>query len=649
MQKHLISTTAIAALACTAAPAWAQQQNVAGAGSAVSGVVVTATRSGEGIPADLLGASVTEVTAEQLEARQVRIVSDVLRDVPGVAVNRTGPAGGFTQVRLRGAEANHTLILIDGIDASDPFRGEFDYATLVAEEAARIEVLRGQQSALYGSNAIGGVISYTTATGAEAAGLRGRIEGGSFGTVSASARAGGVNGPLDYAFSAAGYSTDGVVGAEGGHRKDGYEDWVLAGKTTWNVADNLRLKAVGRYIDTDADTVGQDFSFPPNPATFGRAIDGENSFSNKVLLGLLRGEASFLDNRWTAAVTVQGNRTRRREKTAGEVNFGTNGTRIKESAELVGRFERGAARSALTLAIDHTRETFQNIPIGPPAAANEKRSLENTGYVAEYDFLFADRLGLTAAVRHDDNEHFQNADTYRVQASYRFDNGVRVRAAAGSGITNPTNFELFGFDPGSFIGNPDLKPEKSAGWEAGLDFLPEDTPVQIGATYFRSELRDEIFTSFTPAFETTVGNRTDKSHERGVELNASARLAKQFTIDAAYTHLKATEDGGIEVRRPRNSGSVNLSWREPEGRGGATLSVRYTGQFEDFDFTDPFGEVSRRKLPSFTLVNLAASWKLARSLELFGRVENLFDKQYEEQFTFRGTGRGAFVGVRAGF
>jgi vitamin B12 transporter len=317
---------------------------------------------------------------------------------------------------------------------------------------------------------------------------------------------------------------------------------------------------------------------------------------------------------------------------------------------LVGHFDVGQARTTLTLADDNRRETYRNVPVGAPSAINDKRRLGNTGYVAEYDILWADRLGLTGAIRHDHNDRFKNADTYRVQASYKLTDALRVRAAAGSGITNPTNFELFGFDPATFVGNPDLKPEKSEGWEVGADLLPGHGPVQAGVTYFRSKLKDEIFTAFTPSFQSTPRNRTDRSFQRGVELNGTAALGGGLTLDANYTWLKATENGGLpEVRRPKTQGSANLSWHDPAGRASATLSVRYTGKFYDFDFTDPSDPSVRRRMDDFTLVNLAGTWKVAKALELFARVENLTGEHYQEAFTFREGGRGVFAGVRAGF
>ncbi len=192
-------------------------------------VVISASRSG-GVRGDLLGSSATVLLPIDFELRQIDIVSDILRDVPGVAVSRTGPVGQLTQVRIRGAEANHTLVLIDGIKASDPFYGEFDFATLIADDVAKVEVLRGEQSALYGSDAIGGVVHYITATGAEAPGFRAHAEGGSFGTAAASARYAGVAGGLDYALSGAYYRTDGVRDNDFGPRKLGSENIAAAGK-----------------------------------------------------------------------------------------------------------------------------------------------------------------------------------------------------------------------------------------------------------------------------------------------------------------------------------------------------------------------------------------------------------------------------------
>ena len=178
-------------------------------------IVVTGNRATDPMPLDRIGGSVTVLDEQILDRRQVREVSDVLRDVPGVAVGRVP---GQIQLRLRGAEANHTLVLVDGIEVSDPYAGEFDFGTLIADEASRIEVLRGQQSAIYGSDAIGGVIQYITLDGRDAPGAVARIEAGSFGMVNGAARIAGYSGDLDYALSATLNTTDGTPGARNGTR-----------------------------------------------------------------------------------------------------------------------------------------------------------------------------------------------------------------------------------------------------------------------------------------------------------------------------------------------------------------------------------------------------------------------------------------------
>ncbi len=266
-------------------------------------VLITASLLGA-VRTDLLGSSATIIEPIDVENRQVRIVSDVLRDVPGVAVNRLGPVGQFTQVRLRGAEGNHTLTLIDGMKVSDPFAGEFDFGTLIADDIARIEVLRGEQSALYGSDAIGGVIHYITLTGAEAPGIRARAEGGSFGTANAALRVAGVAGRLDYAFNGAFNHTDGTIDNMGGERELRSATFAASGKVIYLFAPNFRLRAQARYNTLRSDANFQDFRFPYQP-TYGLEIDGNGHFKTTSWYGLAGLEFEGAEGHWRNALTVQ--------------------------------------------------------------------------------------------------------------------------------------------------------------------------------------------------------------------------------------------------------------------------------------------------------------------------------------------------------
>lgn len=623
----------------------------------VDEVLVTGTRATDGVQADKIGASVTVITAQDFEDRQVRIVSDVLRDVPGISVSRIGGVGGQTQVRVRGTEGNHVLTLIDGIKASDPFQGEFEYATLLADDVARVEVLRGQQSAIYGSDAIGGVINYITPTGRQSPGTRVRAEGGSMGTYEGSARIGGYKGGLDYVLSGGLRSTDGYVVAPGGKREVGSDLGSLAAKLSYEAAPNLRLRAVARYTDTQADTSGQSFS-PP-----GFAIDSPGNSTHAVSsYGFAGADYDLLDGRWTHSISVQGVDAKRDNTSRFVRTGGDKGSRLRASYATTFRVEQGGLTHKLTGAYDYERETFQNT--NPPAAFaadTTKRSVRNDGFVGQYDLTIGEVAGLGAAVRYDQNDLFRDATTYRIQGFYRLSDRLRLRAAAGSGIKNPSQTELFGYNASAFpfVGNPNLKPERSVGWETGADLSLAEGSVRLAATYFDSTLQDEIYTDFrapvtlctragfpVPTSCSTARNRTTESTQKGVELSAAARLSDAFSLDAAYTHLDAKENHVQEIRRPPTIASVNLTWRAPADRASATLTVRYNGDVTDSDFSAPARTVT---LPSFVLVNLAAAWSVTDKVEIFGRVENLTDEAYREVYGFNAAGRAAYAGVRARF
>ena len=464
MNRTFISLLALVA----ATPALAQSNpSVPTKDAAGNDIVVTASRSGDGVEINDLPASVTLITGEQLQERQTRIVSDVLRDVPGLAVSRVGGIGGQTQVRVRGSEANHVLVLIDGIKASDPYQGEFDFGTLIADEAAKIEVLRGQQSALYGSDAIGGVIQYITLTGREQPGFTARVEGGSFGTVSGGARFAGFTDTLDYTVSSSVYQTDGTPTARGGVRDVGSTNVGASAKVTWTPSSIFKVTGVGRYSYTDADTNNTE-NDPASPL-YGTVVDSPGvHFKNKAFYGLVRADLSLADGRWTNALIGQIADSRRRGYTDAGLNNGDNGRRYKASFESSYRFDTGRLVNRITGAIDYEREEFQTVTPSPsPFVFTGRRSTENVGFVGQYEGTIDDALALGASVRRDENNRFDDVTTFRVQAGYRLPFGLRVRGAYGTGVKNPGYFELYGYDDGRYIGNPNLKPEKSKGWEAG--------------------------------------------------------------------------------------------------------------------------------------------------------------------------------------
>lgn len=603
-------------------------------------ILVTASRSDEPQPAGRYAGSASILSAEDLAARQTRNLADALRDVPGVAVSEVA---GQTQLRLRGSEGNHVLVLIDGIEVSDPFAGEFDIGTLQAEIGARVEVLRGPQSALYGSDAIGGVVAYQSASACDGVPLSAYAEGGTFATFNASAHAGLCADRQELALGATFVSTDGAPNARGGVRDIGRDSLTLSARGSADIAPDLTLRAAGRHVSTRGQFNDQDFN-PASP-TLGLVVDSPGvRFTNDAFFALA-GLNFVASPDWTHDLSAQIADTTRDSFAGEQRTFGSKGQRLKASYATSLALAGPVFAHRLTFAADWEREAFRNTdPFG--FAFTGKRSTRNIGLVGEYA-LAGEGFDLSATLRHDFNDRFDDATTLRIAGGVDAGGATRLRASYASGIKNPGFYELYGFVDGRFIGNENLKPEKSTGWEAGIDQSLADGAVKLSATWFESDLDDEIFTTFLPPdFLATPANRTTRSTRKGLELSAQAKIGPQFVLDAAYTWLDAKEDGVEEVRRPANIASAVLTWSAPGDAASASLIVRHNGASDDFAFTDPSFVPLVVRLDDYTLVNLNARVRLSGRFEVFGRIENLLDEHYEPVFSFVGQGRSVIAGIR---
>ncbi|TNE59506.1 MAG: TonB-dependent receptor [Sphingomonadales bacterium] len=633
MRDYLYAASALALV--LPAAAWAQTTEED------ARILVSASRSSDEVLEGQYAGSVSVLTAEDLQLRQVRDVADALRDVPGIAVSSVA---GQTQLRLRGSEANHVLVLVDGIEVSDPFAGEFDIGTLQAELGSSVEVLRGPQSALYGSDAIGGVVAYRSASGRDAPGISSQVEIGSFGTINAAARAGLAGANHDFALNATLVSTDGQPNARGGTRDIGRDSRTISAKGSYTLAPGFELRAAGRYVETEGQFNDQDFN--STSPTFGLVIDSPDTrFRQDAIYALVGLKGESLNGRWTHDLSGQiADITRDSYGPFGR-SFGNKGQRLKGSYVSTVEIGGPVFAHSVTFAADIERESFRNTdPFG--FAFTGQRTARNIGLVGEYRAT-SELFDFSAAVRRDLNNRFADETTFRLAGAARIGAGTRIRGAYGTGIKNPGFYELYGFVDGRFIGNADLSPEKSEGWEIGLDQSFADDAIQISATWFDSELQDEIFTSFpAPDFIATPANRDTVSTQQGLELSLRARLGPQFSFDAAYSWLDAEEDGVEEVRRPANIASAALTWSALNDAASATLIVRHNGATDDVAFTDPSFIPVTVRLDDYTLVNLAAEVRLDDHLRIFGRVENLLDESYEQVFSFVSPGRSVIAGFR---
>ena len=602
------------------------------------------------VPSSQVGSAVTVITGEELEARQIRVVADALRDVPGVSVNRTGPRGLFTQVRIRGNEGNHTKVFIDGVEANDPSGDvEFDFSHLLAADIERIEVIRGPQSALWGSDAIGGVINVITKRGEIGMRTGGYVEAGSFETYSGNAalRGGGRN--HRYSMSGSFFKTQGVNMSRFGSETDGYKNATINLSGAVDPTQNFELSVNGLYTANRVQSDPQDFTFGgPFEGLF---IDGVQEREGEQFYGRAQGKLKTFGGQWEHIFGGNYTHTDFDNTTDGAFTSNNVGGKSRldyQSNIFVSTPGVESLSQTVTLYGEYTHETFKNESAAFPAA-NQKESLSTVSVAGEYLLGYGQHLFLTFAARYDDNQRFEDAFTGRMTGAYVLqETGSRLHASVGTGVKNPGFFDLFGFFPGSFIGNPNLGPENSRGWDVGLEQRFTDRLV-ADVTYFRSVLTDEIVTVFLPGgppFLTTVANQIGESNRQGVEFSIKAALSDGLDLTAAYTWTDATDpDGRVEVRRPEHIASLVLNYLLPSRRGNVNLNIQYNGPMQDneFAFSTPSDRVD---LPSYTLVTVSGAYNVTKSVQLTGRIENLLDQNYEEVWSAQSPGIGIFAGVR---
>ncbi len=630
---RFLASTALAVIVTTAA-----QAQTAASPAASSDDAATATPDSLTViglrPTDVsdVTAAVSVLDRASLEVRGAPYLVDQLRAAPGVAVSRNGALGGLTQVRIRGAEANHTLVLIDGIEVSDPVTGETDFGVLAGLDPQRIEIARGEQSVFHGSDAIGGVIAVTTFGGA---GLRAALEAGTRGTVNGHAAFDTALGDgVSFGASLAGFTTDGVDTSGSDGEKDGSQSLSGAVRGAVALGDGWRLSGLARMAHTEAD-------FDSDTDFDGRLndVDRHDESLNWNAGASLEGAAFGLDHQARIGFTD----VTREAFADGEADGETSGQRLKLSYSPAWERDTGAARWRVAGLVDAEFEDYERRAeasfFGDP---NQARSFDTLGVAGEAR-LSQGAFTANASVRQDFNdEQFDDATTWRLGGAYAFDFGGRARASLGRGVKNPTFIELFGFFPGSFLGDPDLKAETSLGWELGWD--QRVGPVEASLTYFEASLEDEIVTVFNPDFTSSPANLDGESQRSGVEAALAWRVSDTLQLRAAASRIDSQDDDGAdEIRVPDWTGSLSVDWRSARREGlrvGVTLD--YVGEQDDLNFGSfPAQTVT---LDSYLLASASAAIPVSERIALTARGENLFDADVVDVFGYTNPGVTVLVG-----
>ena len=591
-------------------------------------IVVTASRAEE--DAAKTPASVTIIDGLRIQRIGSPLVPDLLRLVPSVSVAVSGPAGSLTQVRIRGAEANHTLLFVEGIRANDPASGnEPRFELLNADLASRVEVVRGPQSALWGSEAIGGVVAVTGATPGSG-GTQAFAEFGSHSTWRGAGRTEAGDTDRGFSLGLAGQTSNGINSVEGDGDRDGYSNVGLRGSGRYRLDPDFLIGGAGfaHWGTSEFDGFSNAFPFPHT--------DTLDNSKNRMAAGRLFLEAGDRSKSYAvASASLLGSSNR---------NYVDDDPLNRTSAKrrtfgLEGGHSFG--QHQLIAAVESERETFKVRGDFP----HQDQSRHHESIALEWSAPDLGPVSANVAVRHDIFSEFKDATTFRVALRAELGHGLALAGSYGEGIAQPSFFDLFGFFPPTFIGNPSLKPESSRGGEISLRYSAEQFGGSV--TYFRQRLKDEIATIFLPDFTSTTLNADGKSKRHGIELEGYYHHSDAFRLSLNYAWLDASEpdvgNGQLkEQRRPKHSGSVAADG--VSGRFTYGAAIAYTSERTDTNFDIiPSALV---KLDPYWLANARIAYKIADPVEVHLRVANAFDDDYQDVFGYRTEGRSIHAGVR---
>lgn len=599
-------------------------------------IIVTASRSEQSL--SQTGQSITVIDETFIERRQSVAVVDLLRNVPGVTFNRNGGIGTSTSVNIRGADSSQTVALIDGVKLNDPSSpgSGFNFGNLLTGNIARIEVLRGSQSVIWGSQAIGGVINTITRAPTDDLRVNARAEYGYRDTGQVVGNISGRFGPVAASVGAGYYRTDGFSTfneERGGTERDGYRNFGANGKFEISLGDSISVDLRGYYSDGKTDIDG----FAPPTFAFGDTLE---TAETKEFVGYAGLNVALLDGRFRNRFAFAYTNTKRDNFNLAAQTFDALGR--NERFEYQGVFDISDMFQA-TIGAETEDSRFRSSSFGGPIS---RANASIDSFYGQLRAMPLDGLTATAGIRFDDHSTFGGETTFAGDIVYSPNDGnTTIRASYGEGFKVPSLFQLF-----SDFGNTTLQPETATSWDAGITQQLIDGRLELSATLYRRTSENLINFVGCPVQTGICANRPFGTYDnvarakaQGVELGVTMRPVDSLTFAANYTLVDAEnrDNGLVLARRPRNSINVSVDYDWAFGlKTGATIS--HVGS--SFDNTS-----NSRSVEGYVLVDLRAAMPVTDNIEVYGRIENLFDEEYETIFRFGTPGRSAFAGVRLSY
>jgi vitamin B12 transporter len=622
-------------------------------------VVVSVTQT-ETTSAKIGGNSVTVITAKEIEEKNAHTVLELLKTVPGVFVTSTGGMGTSSSVFIRGADSKNTLVMLDGVVLNDPSSANrsADLSDINLDQVERIEVVRGAMSVMYGSNAAAGVINIITQKGSRDPEATASVEGGSYGTWKTGAHASGATDKFTYAVSGSYLSRDGFSIADKDNPRisqngntdenDGYDNLTLSGNFGIEFNENFSVSSTLRYVDSKVDLDDYEGGYSgdnirstwvPDPVTgawVNTLVSNPDGPTHKrseseQTIGRIGIDNRFADGRFESVLSWKFNRNDRQAydndnlpwydykgdtddfSWQGNIDFDTH---------------------VLSLGAGYFNEAMESQSSGMPDTDTQTLS-----YWLQDQLFVGENLVLIAGARMDDHQSFGRKTTFRIAPAYEiFSTGTRFKASFGTGFRSPSLYELY-----SVYGNPDLEPEKSQGWDLGVEQGFLDDLLTLGVTYWEMDFENRIdYDMLISKYNQLEGD----TETRGVEVSAAWTPLKDlfFNINYTYTHTQDPE-GNPLVRRPENQVGLTASYRFLE-KWQVGMDARWVDERAASPYAlDKDGNVIGT-LDDYTVVNLSGSCDITDRFQIFARVDNLFDEYYEDAFSYATPGLSGYIGLK---